>query len=118
MSNFTTAYVGSLESELKSTKYVVIRQNVEIQRLTDECKVLHTTIDDLRAELKYLRKATANRCGTCIYAKPVVWGKSTMHVECTNAEHLKKHCSNHESSKIRPKNTHACKNYVERSETK
>lgn len=52
-----------------------------------------------------------------IYAKPVVWGKSTMHVECTNAEHLKKHCSDHESSKIRPKNTHACKNYVERSDT-
>lgn len=117
MSNFTAEYVYSLEKSLHSAEYVIRRQNAEIARLTDECKALNTTIDDLRAELKYLRKATANRCGTCVYAKPVVWGRSTMHVECTNAEHLKKHCSNHESSKIRPKNTHACRNYKERSET-
>ena len=114
MSNFTAAYVGSLESELKSTKYVVIRQNVEINRLMKENKELNMIIDGLKAELKYLRKATGNRCGTCAYAKPAVYGKSTMHVECTNAEHLKKHCSDHESSKIRPKNKYACKSYVER----
>lgn len=114
MSNFTAAYVGSLERELTATKTVVTRQNAEIEWLTKENKELNSTIDDLRAELKYLRKATANRCGTCVYAKPVVWGRSTMHVECTNAEHLRKHCSNHESSKVRSKNRHACKNYVER----
>ena len=116
MTDAEAGYIDYLEGELKSAKYVVKRQNTEIERLTVECKELNTTISDLRAELKYLRKATANRCGTCVYAKPAVYGKSKMHVECTNAEHLKRYCSDHESSKIRPKNTHACKNYVERME--
>ena len=116
MSNFTAAYVGSLERELTATKTVVARQNAEIEWLTKENKELNTTIDGLRAELKYLRKATANRCGTCVYAKPAVYGKSTMHVECTNKEHLKKHCCDCDSSKIRPRSAHACKNYIERVE--
>ena len=80
MSNFKAEYVLSLEKSLHSAEYVIRRQNAEIARLTDECKELNTTIDDLRAELKYLRKATANRCGTCIYAVPAVYGKSKMRI--------------------------------------
>ena len=114
MTEYPIAYVKSLERELEATKYFVARQNAEIERLMNECKELRDIVATQRNENKYLRNQSGKRCGTCIYAKPTVWGRSKVHVECTNQEHLERYCSNHESTKIRPKNTYACRCYVER----
>lgn len=106
-----------LEEELSFDKSVIARQNTEIARLKVEQEELKSTITNLRAEIKYLKRITANRCGTCMYAKPVERpGKTTIWVQCTNVEHIKKYCTTHEGTKYRPKYTHACKSYQERKE--
>ena len=112
----SAARLEYLEREYKFNKHIIARQNEEIARLTEECQALKDTIASQNKELKYLRNKDSQRCGTCIYAKPTVWGRSKVHVECTNQEHLGRYCSNHESTKIRPRNTYACKCYVERTD--
>lgn len=109
--------IKNLKKDLAFAQSVITRQNTEIARLTEDCDALTATIETLRAEIKYLKRITADRCGTCMYAKPVQRpGKTTIWVECTNEEHLRKYCTNYEGTKYRPKYTHACKSYRERKE--
>lgn len=52
-----------------------------------------------------------NKCGSCIYAKPVVaFGESKCYVNCTNKEHIDKFCKR-EISTLRQRTHPACKNY-------
>ena len=107
--------IKNLKKDLAFAQSVISRQNTEIARLTEDYKALEIVVDTLRYENTYLRKMTSNRCGTCVYAKPVERpGKVAIWVECTNEKHLKKYCTTHEGTKFRPKNTHACKSYEER----
>ena len=109
-----TARLEYLEREDKFNKHIIARQNEEIERLTRKCKELKDVIHALKKQVKYLKNITAKRCGTCVYAKPAVLGNSKMHVECTNEDHLKRYCSTLENTKYRPRNTHACRHYVEK----
>ena len=109
--------IKNLKKELAFAQSVISRQNTEIARLTEDYNAMNIVISTLRQENKYLRRVASNRCGTCIYSKPVERpGKATIWVECTNEEHLKKYCTSYEGTKFRPKNTHACKSYKERKE--
>ena len=109
--------IKNLKKDLAFAQSVITRQNTEIARLMKDCDSLNATIETLRAEIKCLKRITADRCGTCMYAKPVQRpGKITIWVECTNEEHLQKYCTHREGTKYRPKYTHACKSYKERKE--
>ena len=55
-----------------------------------------------------------NKCGSCVYAKPIVaFGKSKCYVKCTNKEHIERFCTR-EISTLRQRTNPACKNYKER----
>lgn len=57
-----------------------------------------------------------NKCGSCVYAKPIVaFGKSKCYVRCTNREHIERFCTR-EISTLRQRTTHACKNYQPQAE--
>ena len=52
-----------------------------------------------------------NKCGSCIYAKPVVaFGASRCYVNCTNKEHIERFC-HREISTLRQRTHPACKSY-------
>ena len=52
------------------------------------------------------------KCGSCVYAKPIDYGSSAVHVECTNIAHIKKYCGRHYNARVRPRTARGCKNYV------
>ena len=55
-----------------------------------------------------------NKCGSCVYAKPIIaFGKSKCYVQCTNREHIERFCTR-EISTLRQRTNLACKNYKER----
>lgn len=54
-----------------------------------------------------------NKCGSCVYAKPVIaFGKSKCYVNCTNKEHIERFCQR-EISTLRLRTNPACKKYKE-----
>lgn len=50
------------------------------------------------------------KCGSCVFAKPTTFGKSTVYVECTNVEHIGQWCKRQVSYK-RQRTHPACKRY-------
>lgn len=102
-----------LQKALKKSEYIIKRQHDEIRRLTQECKSLKDELDSQKCYIKRLETKIGAKCGTCIYSKPVKWGSrpSGAYVECTNEDHLKQYCSNHESAKVRQRTAPGCRRY-------
>ena len=68
-----------------------------------------------KKELDRMKNSKVGKCGSCAYAVPTTFAKSTNYVECTNKEHIEKFCKRPISLK-RPHTTPACKCYVERED--
>lgn len=70
-------------------------------------------VDYLLANGVKLSAELQNKCGSCIYAKPIVaFGKSKCYVNCTNKEHIERFCQR-EISTLRQRTHPACKKYEE-----
>lgn len=52
------------------------------------------------------------KCGSCDFAKPVRYCRSTRYVECTNEDLLKSRPNRGEASAIRPRTNKGCKRYT------
>jgi hypothetical protein len=55
------------------------------------------------------------KCRTCVYAKPIIHGKSKCYIECTHQAHIEK-IRTRKISAIRPRTNPACKCYKENME--
>lgn len=100
-----------LDDMMNDVLDLINRQKAEIERLKETIKEL-----DLGRTLKtYETTDLRNKCGSCIYAKPTVFGKSKSFVECTNREHGQRYCKR-EISRKRARTQPACKSYKELTE--
>lgn len=91
-----------LKLALKLALDLIKRQQAEIKRLKETSK--ETPPTDLK-----------NKCGSCVYAVPTVFGKVRTYVECTNQEHVQRYCRR-EITRKRQRTQQACKSYKERVE--
>lgn len=85
-----------------------------------ECDVQTETLsqiaDHLLANGVKLSAELQNKCGSCVYAKPIVaFGKSKCYVQCTNREHIERFCTR-EISTLRQRTNPACKNHQPQAE--
>ena len=77
------------------------------------CNHTERMVDYLLANGVKLSAELQNKCGSCVYAKPIVaFGKSKCYVNCTNKEHIERFCTR-EISTLRQRTHPACKKYKE-----
>ena len=112
-----------LKLALKLALDLIKRQKAQLADERAKIEICAATISRQNAEIKRLKETNKetpptdlkNKCGSCVYAVPTVFGKVRTYVECTNQEHVERYC-HREITRKRQRTQQACKSYKERVE--